>query len=355
MKKISKSLSVILSLMVVFSLFSVCSISASADNFVSFDIESHHREGDKLVEISVYGFGLKGVDGFELILHTDRNKLEYDSCRVDNSNSLYIYNDSYGESNDISVSFNFINGIETDARTELFTCYYYPLESGIIQVGVELHGNYLIEGQDVFEIDTSDMVITHYTDEYKYEIKDNEAVIVDVFDVVDETGIVTVPETVDNIPVAEIGRNAFEKISNMTGVIIPDNIRCVNSSAFKDCYSLEWIEVQGENTVFYVQSFDYLRSHVAIFGADGYEVEQAAKDAGLRYFSEKIQKGDINADGSINSVDARLALRISSGFENKCTRAEVYADMNKDGDITASDARILLRISAKLESIEMYK
>ncbi len=355
MKKMSKLLSVVFSVIIIFSMFSVCGVSASADNLVSFDIESHYREGDKLVEISVYGYGMKGVDVFDLILHTDDNQLEYDSYRIDNHNSMVICNDSYGESKDISVSFDFINGIATDDRTELFTCYYYPLERGIIQVGVELRGNYLIKGPDVFEIDTSDMIITHYTDMYKYEIKDNEAVIVDVFDVVDETGIVTVPETVDNIPVVGIGRNAFEKTSYMTGVIIPDNIRYVNRSAFKSCYSLEWIEVQGENTVFYVQSFDYLRSHVAVFGADGYEVEKAAKDAGLRYFSEKIQKGDINADGYVNSVDARLTLRISSGLENKCTRAEVYADMNKDGVITAADARILLRISAKLESIEVYK
>ncbi len=65
----------------------------------------------------------------------------------------------------------------------------------------------------------------------------------------------------------------------------------------------------------------------------------------------KIQRmpGDVNNDGQITAIDARLALRISAELE-KPSESIIFenADYDGDGYITATDARKILRLSAGL-------
>ena len=65
--------------------------------------------------------------------------------------------------------------------------------------------------------------------------------------------------------------------------------------------------------------------------------------------TQEREKGDINADGKINSNDARTALRASAKLVTLKGNAKIAADMDDDGNVSASDARKILRISAKLE------
>jgi len=59
-------------------------------------------------------------------------------------------------------------------------------------------------------------------------------------------------------------------------------------------------------------------------------------------------KGDVNADGSVESNDAILALRISTGHAVPTPQQKCSADMNSDGEIRADDAIIILRNLAGL-------
>ena len=61
--------------------------------------------------------------------------------------------------------------------------------------------------------------------------------------------------------------------------------------------------------------------------------------------------GDIDGDGSISAIDARLALRMSVGLEKytKGSDKELAADADHDGEVTAMDARSILRASVNLE------
>ena len=63
----------------------------------------------------------------------------------------------------------------------------------------------------------------------------------------------------------------------------------------------------------------------------------------------EILIGDINKDGKITAMDARLALRISAKIDTPAEYQKIAADYNKDTKITAMDARLILRKSAKLE------
>lgn len=65
-------------------------------------------------------------------------------------------------------------------------------------------------------------------------------------------------------------------------------------------------------------------------------------------FSKYSTHADVNADGKVTAVDARLALRFSAGVQKYTSDQKNRSDVNCDGSITAADARIILRIAAKL-------
>lgn len=61
--------------------------------------------------------------------------------------------------------------------------------------------------------------------------------------------------------------------------------------------------------------------------------------------------GDFDDNGTVDSADARMALRTAVGLEEIETRTREFLalDVNQDGKITSEDARIILRISVGLE------
>lgn len=58
--------------------------------------------------------------------------------------------------------------------------------------------------------------------------------------------------------------------------------------------------------------------------------------------------GDINADGKISLLDARLALKTVSGTEELSELQTLSADMNEDGKISLIDVRTILRIISEV-------
>lgn len=63
-------------------------------------------------------------------------------------------------------------------------------------------------------------------------------------------------------------------------------------------------------------------------------------------------KGDLNADGNVNSTDALAILRYAVKLDNEIN--EKVADLNDDGTVNATDALAILRIAVGLdEKIEM--
>lgn len=66
-------------------------------------------------------------------------------------------------------------------------------------------------------------------------------------------------------------------------------------------------------------------------------------------FSSFALSGDVNADGDVTAVDARLILRFSAGLGSFTDAEKEIADINRDGKANAVDARLALRISARLE------
>ena len=86
---------------------------------------------------------------------------------------------------------------------------------------------------------------------------------------------------------------------------------------------------------------------------------------------EAYKMGDVDLDGRISSLDARLILRCAEGLEDLNDNQFKLADMNQDGyvtavkkllrdingdgEITAADARLVLRAAAGLEELDEYQ
>lgn len=62
----------------------------------------------------------------------------------------------------------------------------------------------------------------------------------------------------------------------------------------------------------------------------------------------RYKTGDVNNDGNVNAIDARIALRVGAQLEKIEDAALDAADVNGDGRVTANDARSILRYAAKL-------
>ncbi|MDY5935303.1 MAG: dockerin type I repeat-containing protein, partial [Oscillospiraceae bacterium] len=78
-------------------------------------------------------------------------------------------------------------------------------------------------------------------------------------------------------------------------------------------------------------------------------------DEEIRVFvSGGCTKGDINADGKINSLDALLILQKSVGKIELNSDQSQAADINSDGNVNSYDALIALRISTMQETIWNY-
>ena len=61
--------------------------------------------------------------------------------------------------------------------------------------------------------------------------------------------------------------------------------------------------------------------------------------------------GDVNGDGRVNSVDARLVLRVAARLDTFNAIQQRVGDINKDGRVNSVDARRVLRAAARLEAL----
>ena len=62
-------------------------------------------------------------------------------------------------------------------------------------------------------------------------------------------------------------------------------------------------------------------------------------------------RGDVNKDGRVTSLDARLALRGALSLAALTEEQLWIGDVNEDGRLTTADARRILRAAVNLEPL----
>lgn len=73
-----------------------------------------------------------------------------------------------------------------------------------------------------------------------------------------------------------------------------------------------------------------------------------AKVLGLQ---KKRLKGDVNADGDVDNLDAALVLQYDAGLKDFTEAEKKAADVNNDGEVDNLDAAIILQHDAGIETI----
>jgi hypothetical protein len=85
-------------------------------------------------------------------------------------------------------------------------------------------------------------------------------------------------------------------------------------------------------------------SRVSANNADDLKsVTISAKDGLFKVISSAEGSGDADGDGTYSAIDALAALQMSVGKMNK----QSFMDMNQDGEVTSLDARLILQLAVK--------
>ena len=98
-----------------------------------------------------------------------------------------------------------------------------------------------------------------------------------------DVALLTIPATLDGLPVIAIGEHAFER-ANLTAVILPDGLRRIDWFAFYECEELSGMTIPASVTSIGYAVFDGCES-VSIVCASGSYAEQYAISYGLPHIS----------------------------------------------------------------------
>ncbi len=103
----------------------------------------------------------------------------------------------------------------------------------------------------------------------------------------------------------------------------------------------------GYNCFYLYKSASDVYASILVY--EGSAAEEYCVSEGLKY-SYALTPGDANEDGNVSVADARYALRIASKLESPTVTADVLEaiDLSGDGSITTVDARLILRLAANL-------
>ena len=114
------------------------------------------------------------------------------------------------------------------------------------------------------------------------------------------------------------------------------------------------VETFGDDCFYLYDSASKVYPEVLVYA--GSAAETYCKQNGIK-FKYSIMPGDVNNDGHITAADARYVLRISAKLESPVLDDEIKeaADLSGNGKIAADDARLILRIAAQLEEYSVDK
>ena len=193
-----------------------------------------------------------------------------------------------------------------------------------------------------------------------------------------EETVLTVPATIDGLPVWAVARDdtpdRWNKAS-LTKVVFPDSVRVI-FNVFRGCPLLE--EVVLPANLFAVRdSFQNCPRIATVFLPDsvmelsdsfGYgagekspytqlTLHEITKKRFSTWFGTEPQVipydysiGDLDADNAITSTDARLVLQQAAKKIVLPKEATAFADVDGDGEVTTTDARMILQKAVGKES-----
>lgn len=365
MKKIKKSISVIIAVIMAVSAFSTLPFTANAAETdgngivgaVSGDYEYKVRD-DGTAEIDKYTGSDKNVvipdkiDGYAVSRIGYQSFMDctsIESVTVPNG-VIYIGMDAFRNCTNLkNITIpDTVNEIGMLAFKD--TAWLENQHDGVVYAGKVVYtckGEMPVYTNLTLKSDTTgiaDIAFKEQKNLYRITIPDSVKVIgFGAFDGC--TGLISV-----NIPdgVSEISGDVFEKCSSLENIVIPNSVKVIEYGAFKDCTNLKTLTIPYSVTTirrFAVgYGYDYsVFKHIKIegFTIKGYKgtaAEKYAEENGFDFvaLSDKAF-GDVNGDGVLTVADAtEIQKNIVSLFDFTSEQL-VIADFNCDGKVNVND------------------
>lgn len=132
--------------------------------------------------------------------------------------------------------------------------------------------------------------------------------------------------------VERIGDSAFDSCVSLKTITIPASVISIGYSTFSNCTALEKLIVQGNSDL----NFGNIdNSNLTVYAKSGTPTESYAKANNIPFTSLLI--GDTNGDGAINITDLTLISIYLSGKGELTPVQSACADMNEDSTVDAFD------------------
>lgn len=195
----------------------------------------------------------------------------------------------------------------------------------------------------------------------------NQNIYFDVINMGREDAIYTITiscDTLFNEYQADIFVSGSKTQIEKTRISIPVNSN-VETGNYEITCSLSYPEKEDVNASFFIEVYAPYSEELKMLSEFVSDADATLEDDILKEMQNVIKQttngndaeitllGDVDNNGSIDSSDARLALRAAVGLEPDLTETQlVVADADKDGEITSSDARLILRASVGLETLQ---
>lgn len=146
-----------------------------------------------------------------------------------------------------------------------------------------------------------------------------------------------------------VGDFAFTFCSSLKEIIIPSKVSKIGREAFGGCTSLIKTVIANPDCTVYDDVYTISKSANIYSSADS-NAKKHAEKYGLQFTEIQLPMiGDVDGNFNITAADARLALRISAKLYTPTDKQKTFADFDGDGTVNAADARKILRRSAHLE------
>lgn len=115
-----------------------------------------------------------------------------------------------------------------------------------------------------------------YSDTWVYALREDGTAEIVRCDQPETVGSLTVPETLDGIPVTAIGDKAFSQCYYLTDVTLPEGITHIGDFAFEDCTDIETLTIPGTVTSMGCNPFIGTTIHLQLAGSNTALEQQGA-------------------------------------------------------------------------------
>lgn len=113
---------------------------------------------------------------------------------------------------------------------------------------------------------------------YQYQVQqDGTVMITKYYD--DGTTSIVIPSEIDGKKVTSMGESAFFECENLTNIVIPNSVKCIEKNAFSGCYSLTGITIPDSVTTIGNSAFS------RCYKLEDIQISDATYDIGWEAFS----------------------------------------------------------------------